>query len=218
MLYSAMLGLLLSGFLTSLLIFTLTLAGSLPLGLLVYFGRASLFAPLRWVTKVYISVMRGTPLILQLMVVYFGPWLLFGISLPGSWRFISVIIAFVVNYAAYFAEIYRGGIQSIPAGQREAAQILGYSRAQTFVKIILPQMIKRVLPSVSNEVIALVKDTSIAYVIGTVEMFTRARQIAVAPDTPGMMAFVAAAVIYYIFNYAVAFALERIEKALSYYS
>ncbi len=204
-------------FVQTLLIFFLTLLGSLPLGLLIYFGKTSKFKPLKWFIGIYISVMRGTPLMLQLMVVYFGPNLLFGISVPGNWRFTAVIIAFVINYAAYFAEIYRGGIESIPIGQYEAAQILGYSKTKTFFKIILPQMIKRVIPPVTNEVITLVKDTSLASVIGIVEMFTKAKQIAVAPKSPGMITFVAAAVFYYVFNYLVAFIMNRFEKALSYY-
>lgn len=206
------------GFLTTLSIFLLTLAGSLPLGLLVYFGRVSSSPLIRVPVNVYISIMRGTPLMLQLMVVYYGPNLVFGIMPPSNWRFLAVITAFVINYAAYFAEIYRGGINSIERGQYEAAQVLGFSKAQTFIKIILPQMIKNVLPSVTNEVITLVKDTSLASVIGTVEMFTRAKQIAVAPKTPGMLAFVAAAVFYYVFNYVVASVMARIEKSFEYYS
>lgn len=208
---------LLCSFGNTFLIFLLTVIGSLPLGLLVYFGRQSRIKPLSWLVKLYISVMRGTPLMLQLMVVYFGPNLLLNLSVPGNWRFMAVIVAFVINYAAYFAEIYRGGIESIPAGQYEAANVLGFTRTQTFVKIILPQMVKRTLPSVTNEIITLVKDTSLASVIGTVEMFTRAKQIAVAPASPGMLTFAVAAVFYYVFNYLVAFALERLEKALNYY-
>lgn len=150
----------------------------------MYFGKVSRFAPLRWLVNIYISIMRGTPLMLQLMVVFYGPNLLFGVQLPGNWRFTAVIVAFAINYAAYFAEIYRSGIESIPVGQHEAAQVLGYTRVQTFGKIILPQMIKRVLPPVTNEVITLVKDTSLASVIGTVEMFTRAKQIAVGAQFP----------------------------------
>lgn len=212
-----MMSLLAQGFITTFAIFILTLLGSLPLGLLVCAGRRSRFALLRGLIKVYISIMRGTPLMLQLMVVYYGPNLLLGFTPPSNWRFMAVIVAFVVNYAAYFAEIYRGGIESIPIGQYEAAQVLGYSKIQTFWKIILPQMIKRVIPSCTNEVITLVKDTSLASVIGTVEMFTRAKQIAVAPNSPGMLAFVAAAVFYYVFNYLMAFVMERVEKALDYY-
>ena len=177
-----MLTLLVQGFGKSLEIFTLTLLGSLPLGLLVMFGRRSRVAPLRWLVKLFISVMRGTPLMLQLMVVYYGPFLLFDFTPPGNWRFGAVIVGFVINYAAYFAEIYRAGYESIPVGQFEAAQVLGYTGGQTFGRILLPQMIRRVLPPVTNEVITLVKDTSLASVIGTVEMFTRAKQIVASPS------------------------------------
>ena len=208
---------LLKGLGSTCLIFTLTLLLSLPLGLLVCFGRMSRFKPLQYVVRFFISILRGTPLMLQVMVVYYGPSLLLGMTLPRNWRFAAVIVAFVINYAAYFAEIYRGGIESISAGQYEAAQVLGYRKGQTFFRIILPQMVKRVLPSVTNEVITLVKDTSLASVIGTVEMFTRAKQIAVAPNSPGMLAFAAAAVFYFVFNSLVAFAMERIEKAFAYY-
>ena len=187
-----MLTLLVQGFGKSLEIFTLTLLGSLPLGLLVMFGRRSRVAPLRWLVKLFISVMRGTPLMLQLMVVYYGPFLLFDFTPPGNWRFGAVIVGFVINYAAYFAEIYRAGYESIPVGQFEAAQVLGYTGGQTFGRILLPQMIRRVLPPVTNEVITLVKDTSLASVIGTVEMFTRAKQIVASPNTPGMLARAAA--------------------------
>ncbi len=217
-----MLLLLLRGFGTTLSIFLLTLLGSLPLGLVVYFGKKAAFSPLRWLVNAYISIMRGTPLMLQLMVVYFGPsalmWAMgMPISLPQNWRFLAVAIGFVVNYAAYFAEIYRGGIESIPPGQYEAAQVLGYTRSQTFLKIILPQMVKRVMPSVTNEVITLVKDTSLASVVGIVEMFTRAQQINSAPNSPGMLAFLAAGIIYYVFNALVTLAMDGVEKKLSYY-
>lgn len=205
-------------------IFVMTLLGSLPLGLLVYFGRKSRFVIVRGLIKGYISIMRGTPLMLQLMMVFYGPSLLFPllfpgqkIALPANWRFTAVIIAFVINYAAYFCEIFRAGIESIPKGQYEAADVLGLTKSQTFFRIILPQMVKRVIPPVTNEVITLVKDTSLSSAIGTVEMFTKAKQIAVAPRSPGMLTFVAAAVFYYVFNYAVAFLMERIEKKMDYY-
>ena len=217
MTFQTMVGLLGQSFLTTLSIFALTLLGSLPLGLLITFGGRSKFDPLRGIVKFYISIMRGTPLMLQLIVVFFCPNLLFGLTMPPNWRFIAVIVAFVINYAAYFAEIYRGGIESIPVGQYEAAEVLGYSKSQTFFKIILPQMVKRVLPSVTNEVITLVKDTSLAYAIGVVEMFTRAKQIAVAPNTPGFVTLFVAGVFYYIFNFVVAWVMERIEKRLNYY-
>ena len=215
MTFQTMVAQLANGFLTTLAIFALTLLGSLPLGLIVYFGRKSRVAPIRWIVRIYISIMRGTPLMLQLMVVYYAPNLLFGMR-PLS-RFTATIIAFIINYAAYFAEIYRGGIESIPVGQYEAAEVLGYTKLQTFFHIILPQMIKRVIPPVTNEVITLVKDTSLASVIAVVEMFTLASRIAVAPHSPGMVTFAVAAVFYYVFNYVVAFAMERVEKALAYY-
>ena len=208
---------LLRGFWETVQIFALTLVFSLPLGLVVAFGSMSKFQPLKWLTRSFVWIIRGTPLMLQLMVVYFGPNLLFGVMPPANWRFGAVITGFIINYAAYFAEIYRGGIESIPAGQYEAAEVLGYTRVQTFCKIILPQMVKRVLPAVTNEVITLVKDTSLAYVIGVVEMFTRAKQINSAPDSPGMLAFVVAGVIYWVFNLVVTVVMARVEKKMSYY-
>lgn len=215
--YYVMLSQLVDGFWLTLQIFFFTLLGALPLGMIVYFCKRSKFLPLKWFVSIYISVMRGTPLMLQLMVVYYGPGLMFNVLIPGNWRFNATIIAFILNYAAYFAEIYRGGIESISLGQYEAAQVLGYNKLQTFFKIVMPQMFKTVLPSITNEVITLVKDTSLASVIGIIEMFTVAEQIANAPRSPGMMTFVAAAIFYYGFNYLVAFTLGRIEKALSYY-
>lgn len=203
------------GMLTSVVIFVLTLLLSLPLGLLVAFGRMSRNWLLRWIFKIYISVLRGTPLILQLMVVYFGPFFLFGIQMPRNYRFTAVIIGFVLNYAAYFAEIYRSGIESMPTGQYEAARVLGYNKAQTFFRIILPQVIKRILPPVTNEAITLIKDTSLAYAISVQEMFTIARAFASAQAS--MIPFVAAGIFYYIFNFVVAYGMEWIEKKLSYY-
>ena len=164
-----------SGMMTTIQIFLLTLIFSLPLGLLVAFGRMSKNAVIRTITKIYISIMRGTPLMLQLLVVYFGPYYIFGVNISSSYRAYAVVIAFAINYAAYFAEIYRGGIESMPVGQYEAAKVLGYGKTQTFVKIILPQVIKRILPSVTNEVITLVKDTSLAFSIAYAEMFSQAR-------------------------------------------
>lgn len=203
------------GMITSIEIFVLTLVFSLPLGLLVAFGRMSKIAPVRWLTKIYISIMRGTPLMLQLMVVFFGPYYIFGVRLSSEYRMTAVLIGFAINYAAYFAEIYRGGIESMPAGQYEAAKLLGYTKTQTFFRIIMPQVIKRILPSVTNEVITLVKDTSLAFVLSVTEMFTIAKQIAAAQTS--MAAFVAAGIFYYIFNLVVALTMETIEKKLSYY-
>ena len=203
------------GMLRSVLIFGLTLLFSLPLGLIVSFGRMSKFKPLQLFVKLFISVMRGTPLMLQLMVIYFGPYYLFGIRISVAYQFYAVIIAFSINYSAYFAEIYRAGIESMPAGQYEAAHVLGYSKVQTFFTIILPQVIKRILPPVTNEVITLVKDTSLAFVIAYAEMFTVAKRIAAKETT--MVPFVAAALFYYLFNLLVAVVMERAEKRLAYY-
>lgn len=196
-------------------IFVWTLVLSLPLGLLIALGRMSKNKLISNLFKIYISIMRGTPLMLQLLVVYFGPYYLFGMNISGAYRFIAIIIGFVLNYAAYFAEIYRSGIESMPIGQYEASKVLGYSKYQTFMKIILPQVIKRILPSITNEVITLVKDTSLAFSLAYMEMFTIAKQIAAAQTT--MMPFVVAAVFYYIFNFVVAMGMEFIEKKLSYY-
>ncbi len=204
------------GMLVSTEIFVVTLVFSLPLGLLIAFGRMSKNKVLQAIVKTYISIMRGTPLMLQLMVVYFGPYYLFGIKTKSNnYRLIAAMIGFVINYAAYFAEIYRSGIQSMPAGQYEAAKLLGYSRSQTFFRIILPQVIKRILPSVTNEVITLVKDTSLAFTISVLEMFSIAK--ALASSQTSMIPFVAAGLFYYIFNLVVAVVMEWIEKKLSYY-
>ena len=201
-------------------LFALTLLFALPLGLVVSFGSMSRCKPLAGLVKTFVWIIRGTPLMLQIIVIYLGPGLL-GMNNPwpsgSGGRMVAAVVAFAINYACYFSEIYRGGIESIPRGQYEAAQVLGYTKAQTFFKIILPQMVKRVIPAVTNEVITLVKDTSLASVIGTVEMFTRAKQIVASPNTPGMLALVAAGVFYYVFNYVVAFAMEKWEQALRYY-
>jgi amino ABC transporter, permease protein, 3-TM region, his/glu/gln/arg/opine family len=199
----------------SILIFSVTLVLSLPLGLLVAFARMSKIKAIRIPSSIYISIMRGTPLMLQLMVVYFGPYYIFGIKVVDNYRIIAALIGFVINYAAYFAEIYRGGIQSIGSGQYEAAKLLGYNKTQTFTVIILPQVIKRILPSITNEVITLIKDTSLAFTISVLEMFSRAK--ALASSSTSMMPFVVAACIYYVFNFIVEFIMNSIEKRLNYY-
>ena len=214
MMLESMVGLLMEGMITSIEIFLLTLLFSLPLGLLIAFGRMSKFTPLRLIMKVYISIMRGTPLMLQLIVVFFGPYYIFGATLSPDYRFIAVIIAFSMNYAAYFAEIYRGGIEAIPKGQYEAAQVLGYSKIQTFFMIILPQVFRISLPSVTNEVITLVKDTSLSFVIAIPEMFTVAKQIAAADSS--IAALLVAGIFYYVFNVLVAFVMARLEKRYDY--
>lgn len=200
---------------TSIEIFTVTLLVSLPLGLLISFGRMSKDPVLRAAVKFYISIMRGTPLMLQLMVVYFGPYYLFGIRVGNGYRLWAAFIGFAVNYAAYFAEIYRSGIQSMPAGQYEAAKLLGYTKYQTFFRIIFPQVVKRILPSITNEVITLVKDTSLAFTISVMEMFTVAK--ALASSQVSMVPFVAAGLFYYIFNLLVASFMEYAEKKMNYY-
>ena len=202
--FATMMELLLSGLAFTLQIFVTTLIGSLPLGVLVAFGRMSRFKPVALVTRFYISVMRGTPLMLQLMALMFGPYYLFGLQM-----------GIIINYAAYFGEIYRGGIQSIPRGQYEAAEVLGYSRFQTFMKIVLPQVVKRILPAMGNEIITLVKDTSLAFVLGIMEMFSQAK--AIAASQVSMLPYVIAGVIYWVFNFIVEIILTRVEKRLNYY-
>ena len=203
------------GFLVTVQIFVLTLLFSLPLGMLVAFGRMSRCKIIKLIAKLNISVMRGTPLMLQIIVVYFAPYYMFRMKMGPGYRFPAVIIAFVINYAAYFAEIYRSGIESMPNGQYEAAQVLGYNKAQTLIRIILPQVIKRVLPSITNETITLVKDTSLAFTISIAEMFTVAKQIGAAQTS--VMPLLVAGIFYYVFNLIVATVMEYIEKRLSYY-
>jgi polar amino acid transport system permease protein len=218
----------------SLEIFFLTLLLSLPLALFVAFGRMSRNVIISSVIKLYILIMRGTPLILQLLFIYFAPKYLYAfindffselITSPNFWkslgvilnydRFPAVIIAFALNYAAYFAEIYRGGIESIPLGQYEAAKVLGFSKSQTFIRIILPQVIKRILPASGNEIITLVKDTALAQTIGVSELFhvaktAQSRQFSVVP------VFIAG-LFYLVMNWVVTITLSGCEKKLSYY-
>ena len=208
------------GMIKSISIFCWTLLFSLPLGLLIAFGRMSKvkifgrFRIVRGITKLYIDIMRGTPLMLQLMVVFYGPFFLFGSNING-FRYPAIILAFSINYAAYFAEIYRSGIESMPKGQYEAAEVLGYTKAQTFVHIILPQVIKRVLPAITNEMVTLVKDTSLAFALAYMEMFTIAKQI-VAKETT-FVPFAVAAAFYFIFNWLVSAGMTRLEEKLNYY-
>ena len=211
---STMLSTMSAGMLRSFAVFMLTLLGSLPLGMVVALLKKSRFGLVRVIINVYISVIRGTPLMLQLLVWYFGPFYLLGINI-GDWRFPALILGFVLNYAAYFAEIYRGGIESIPVGQYEAAEVLGYSRIQTFMRIILPQVVKRIMPSVTNEVITLVKDTSLAFTLAYQEVFSLAKQISASQTS--FMPFIIAGVFYFVANYVVEFVMGRIEKALDYY-
>ena len=202
------------GMLRSFGIFVLTLVGSLPLGMVVALLKKSRFAVVRAITSAYITVIRGTPLMPQLLVWYFGPFYLFGMNI-GNWRFPALILGFVLNYAAYFAEIYRGGIESIPVGQYEAAQVLGYTKTQTFMRVILPQVIKRIMPSVTNEVITLVKDTSLAFTLAYQEVFSLAKQISASQTS--FTPFLIAGIFYFVANYVVEFVMKRIEKSMDYY-
>lgn len=195
-------------------IFFLTLLFSLPLGMLVALLRMSKNRIVSSVTRAIISVLRGTPLMLQLLAVTYGPYYLFGISVSRN-KLIPVVIAFAINYAAYFAEIYRGGIESMPVGQYEAAEVLGYNKTQTFMRIILPQVVKRILPSITNEVVTLVKDTSMAFTVSYQEMFTIGKQI--ANSQTSFLPFVVAGVFYFVFNAVVDFVMGRAEKRLNYY-
>ena len=203
------------GMVVSIQIFFCTLFFSLLLGIFVAFGRMSKHFIVRFPTKVFISIMRGTPLMLQLLVIYFGPWFMFGMKISSSYKLTAVFIGFAINYAAYFAEIYRAGIESIPVGQYEAAKLLGYNKLQTFIYIVMPQVIKRIVPPVANETITLVKDTSLAYTLSVIEMFSLTKQIAAAETS--MLPFVVAGIFYYIFNLVVAVTFEHLEKKLGYY-
>lgn len=203
------------GMLRTIGIFLLTLLGSLPLGLVVMFLRKSKNKVVSKITQGFISIIRGTPLMLQLLVWYFGPFYLFGLSIKG-FRFPAILIGFIVNYSCYFAEIYRGGVESMEKGQYEAAEVLGYSKSQTFLRIILPQVVKRILPSITNEVITLVKDTSLAFTLAYQEVFSLAKQISASQTS--FMPFVIAGIFYFVANYVVAFIMDRFEKSMQYYS
>ncbi|WP_222838646.1 amino acid ABC transporter permease [uncultured Parolsenella sp.] len=210
-----MTGMLVSGFGTTLQIFLLTLVGSIPLAIPVALARMSRIRLLSWVARAYISVLRGTPLMLQMFAIYFAPYYVFGIQLTPDSKWQACIVAFILNYAAYFAEIYRSGIQSIPRGQYEAAEVLGYSRSQTFWRIVAPQVAKRIIPAMGNEIITLVKDTSLAFSIGVAEMFSTAK--ALVASQVSMVPFAIAAAFYWVFNFLVELALGAVEKKMDYY-
>ena len=203
-----------SGFGKTCAIFFLTLLFSLPLGMVIAFLRMSKSKIVSNVTRFVISVLRGTPLMLQLIAVTYGPFYLFDLPVSRN-KLIPVVIAFAINYAAYFAEIYRSGIESMPVGQYEAADILGYKKIQTFFHIILPQVIKRIMPSITNEVVTLVKDTSMAFTVSYQELFTIGKQI--ANSETSFMPFVVAGVFYFVFNAIVDYAMGKVEKSMTYY-
>jgi polar amino acid transport system permease protein len=204
---------LLEGFGNTCLIFILSLVLSLPLGLIVTFGSMSKIKPIKIITRGFVWIIRGTPLMLQIIIVFYGPGLIFDV--PVGSRFIAVIIAFVINYACYFSEIYRGGIESIPKGQYEAGYVLGLSKNQTFFKIILPQVFKRIIPSISNEVITLVKDTSLARVIAIEELIKEAEEISTINGL--MWPLLYTGVFYLIFSGLLSILFNKIEKKLDYY-
>ena len=203
-----------SGFGKTCAIFFLTLLFSLPLGMVIAFLRMSKSKIVSNVTRFVISVLRGTPLMLQLIAVTYGPFYLFDLPVSRN-KLLPVVIAFAINYAAYFAEIYRSGIESMPVGQYEAADILGYKKIQTFFHIILPQVIKRIMPSITNEVVTLVKDTSMAFTVSYQELFTIGKQI--ANSETSFMPFVVAGVFYFVFNAIVDYVMGKAEKAMNYY-
>ena len=199
-------------------IFAFTLIFAIPLGLLLSFGSMSRIKPLKYLINFIVWVFRGTPLMLQLFVVFFIPGLVFHTNIWGGGeegRMLATIVAFSLNYACYFSVIFRGGIEGVPVGQQEAGEVLGMTKSQIFFKITLLQMIKRVVPPMSNEIITLVKDTSLVYSVSYIEMFALAKQIAAANTT--VMPFFIAGVFYYIFNFVVAWVMEWFERKLDYY-
>lgn len=221
---------LLKGFGTTLEVFLLTLLGALPLGLLICFGSMSRFAPIKWIMKTLVWVIRGTPLMLQLIVVFYGPGLIaawaqdipnpnFIIEWIATWevfeRFVAVMIAFIINYACYFSEIYRGGIESIPKGQYEACQVLGMSKTQTFFRVILMQVVKHIIPPMSNEIITLVKDTSLARIIAVYEIIWSAQSFIKSDGLIWPLFYTGA--FYLIFNGLLTILFGKIEKKLDYY-
>ena len=203
---------LLEGFTETLKVFILTLAFALPLGLIVSFGSMSKFAPLKALVKCFVWVIRGTPLMLQLIVIFYGPGLLF--DLPAMPRFTATIVAFSINYACYFSEIYRGGIESISKGQYEAGQVLGMTKGQIFFKIVLPQVVKRIMAPMSNEVITLVKDTSLARIISVYEIIWAGESF-IKKGLLWPLFYTGA--FYLIFNGLLTLLFGRIEKKLNYY-
>lgn len=202
------------GFATSLLIFGVTLAASLPLGLIIAFGSMSKIPPIKWITKTFVWIIRGTPLMLQIMLIFYAPGLLFEAkALP---RLAAVFIAFIINYSCYFSEIYRGGIESIPKGQYEAGQVLGMTKTQIFFKIVLFQVVKRIVPPMGNEIITLVKDTSLARIIAVSEIIMVAENIVRTKLI--IWTFVYAGLFYLIFSALLTLVLNKVEKKLNYYS
>lgn len=205
---------LLEGFKTTLFLFAITLAGALPLGLIIAFGSMSKFKPLKWLTRTFVWIIRGTPLMLQIIIFFYGPGIWFGESIFD--REVAVVIAFIINYACYFSEIYRGGIESIPVGQYEAGQVLGMTKTQIFFKIVLFQVVKRIVPAMGNEVITLVKDTSLARVVAVVELVKAAQDIVGLHGIIWPIFYIGA--FYLAFSGLLTVLFGKIEKKMSYYS
>ena len=206
------------GFLQTLKLFFVTLIGAIPLGLVIAFGSMSRFTPLRWLSRLIVWVIRGTPLMIQLLIIYYFPGLVLKNNVWGSGetgRFIASAVSFIINYACYFSEIYRGGIQGVPKGQQEAGMVLGMTKSQIFFKVTLLQMIKRIVPPMSNEIITLVKDTSLAFTLAVAEVFTVTKQLVASQSS--VVPFIVAGVFYYIFNLIVAVFFDYLEKKMDYY-
>ncbi|MDY4588283.1 MAG: amino acid ABC transporter permease [Oscillospiraceae bacterium] len=201
------------GFVTTLQIFGITLLGALPLGLLITFGSMSKLKPVKWIFKVFVWIIRGTPLMLQIILVFYGPGLL-GLDIKFD-RLLAVIVAFIINYACYFSEIYRGGIESIQKGQYEAGQVLGMTKAQIFFRVVLFQVIKRIVPPMGNEIITLVKDTSLARVISVIELVKSAQDIIAQKSIIWPLFYVGA--FYLLFTGIVTLLLNFAEKKMNYY-
>ena len=202
------------GFGVTLMIFGITLAASLPLGLIMTFGSMSKIPPIKWLVKIFVWIIRGTPLMLQIILIFFGPGLLgLEIKLP---RMTAVIIAFIINYSCYFSEIFRGGIESIPKGQYEAGQVLGMTKTQIFFKVVLFQVIKRIVPPMGNEIITLVKDTSLARVIAVTELVKAAERIVTLKGLIWPLFYIGA--FYLLFSALLTFLLNLAEKKMNYYS
>ena len=202
------------GFGVTLMIFGITLAASLPLGLIMTFGSMSKIPPIKWLVKIFVWIIRGTPLMLQIILIFYGPGLLgLEIKLP---RMTAVIIAFIINYSCYFSEIFRGGIESIPKGQYEAGQVLGMTKTQIFFKVVLFQVIKRIVPPMGNEIITLVKDTSLARVIAVTELVKAAERIVTLNGLIWPLFYIGA--FYLLFSALLTFLLNLAEKKMNYYS
>ena len=203
-----------NGFGVTIIIFLITLAVSLPLGLIITFGSMSKIPPIKWITKTFVWIIRGTPLMLQIILIFYGPGLLFNSrALP---RLTAVLIAFIINYSCYFSEIYRGGIESISKGQYEAGQVLGMTKTQIFFKVVLFQVIKRIVPPMGNEIITLVKDTSLARVIAVTELVKAAEDIVSMKMIIWPLFYIGA--FYLLFSALLTVLLNLAEKKMNYYS